>query len=168
MQSSSCSSQKVPENILRCIFALHVQEEICFPFKRCDLGSLVVPAAIVLTHVWRRIALSSPELWNIISLDMDNIECSFLPCALELLSRARGLPMNVKLTAAFHPQCGLSAYFKPQYPEASLAYGNVLSPRDFSKRYVWCWYIRPCSRLGVILPSRLFTSGIQSKQFPKS
>ena len=56
--------RKLPEDVLRYIFALHVQEGMQVPLTRCS-GQFVIPAAVVLTHVcclWRRIALSSPEL----------------------------------------------------------------------------------------------------------
>ena len=94
--------RKLPGDILRCIFAFHAQESIYLPFliKRDMLRT-----AVVLTHVcslWRCIALSSPELWNDISLRMNNLDCTFLPCALELLSRARDLPINLRLTVRFH------------------------------------------------------------------
>ena len=92
--------RKLPEDVLRCIFALHVQGGMHIPFKRSD-----IPAAVVLTHVcslWRRIALSSPELWTNISLEMDNCNCSFLPCALELLSRTRDLPIHLELRVSFY------------------------------------------------------------------
>lgn len=100
--------RKLPEDVLRCIFALHVepQQGIHIPFKRSSNGELVTPA-LVLTHVcslWRRIALSSPELWNNTILEMDNRDRSFLPCVLELLSRARNLPMKLDLRVLFYPR----------------------------------------------------------------
>ena len=98
--------RKLPEDVLRCIFVLHVEprQEIHIPFKRFS-GKLVIPAAMVLTHVcslWRRIALSSPGLWNNIILEIDNRDRSFLPLALELLSRARDLPMKLDLRVSFY------------------------------------------------------------------
>ena len=100
--------RKLPEDVLRCIFVLHVQDAIHIPFKRSSYGrELVIPAAVVLTHVcspWRRIAISSPELWNNILLEMDNRDRSFLPCALELLERARDLPMQLNLSVRLYPR----------------------------------------------------------------
>jgi hypothetical protein len=91
--------RKLPEDVLRIIFAFHVQEGMQVPYTWSN-GQLVIPAAVVLTHVcslWRRIALSSPELWNNISLEMGNHDRSFPPDTLELLSRACNLPINLEL-----------------------------------------------------------------------
>ena len=93
--------RKLPADVLRCIFAMLVEEEdqgIHIPFKQSS-EDLIIPAAVALTHVcslWRRIALSSPELWNNISLEMDKHDRSFA-FALELLSRACDLPINLEL-----------------------------------------------------------------------
>ena len=93
--------RKLPVDVLRCIFAMLVEEEdqgIYIPFKQSS-EDLIIPAAVVLTHVcslWRHIALSSPELWNNISLEMDKHDRS-VPFALELLSRACDLPINLEL-----------------------------------------------------------------------
>lgn len=91
--------RKLPEDVLRIIFTFHVQEGMQVPYTWSN-GHLVIPAAVVLTHVcslWRRIALSSPELWNSISLEMRNHDRSFPPGTRELLSRACNLPINLEL-----------------------------------------------------------------------
>jgi hypothetical protein len=96
----------LPRDVLRCIFALNAQEAIYVPFQKYN-GKPVLPAAVILTHVcslWRHIALSSPELWNNVRvlLEIYNHDCgNFLPYALELLSRACDLPINLKLTMTF-------------------------------------------------------------------
>lgn len=95
--------RKLPEDVLWCIFSLHVQDGMQVPFTRSN-GQLVIPAAVVLTHVcslWRRIALTSPELWSNISLEVHIRDRSFPPGTLELLSRACNLPINLELRVLF-------------------------------------------------------------------
>lgn len=125
--------KKLSQEIIREVFLHASWSTITIPFpygpedydendSNCEELYVMIPMQVVLAQVcsaWREMALSIPQLWNVVKIDQGFIHDNTLAIASELLSRARGSGIT------------LDAEFRGYTEAPSKAFDMLIIPNSF-------------------------------------